>query len=65
MSEFWGEWMHVTLGLKVCMIIIWALCIYAGAYIDVLRQNIKWNKKHIALQADKIEELQKVKRYER
>lgn len=65
LSEFWEEWMHATLGLKVWALIIELLYICAGAYIDVLRQTIKWNKKQIIQLAGKNEYLERELRRER
>lgn len=65
LSEFWAEWMHVTLELKVWVLMIGLLYICAGAYIDVLRQTIKWNKKHIIQLSGKNENLERELRRER
>lgn len=64
LSEFWVEWMHVTLGLKVWMVIIYLLYIFMGAYVDVLHQTIKRNKKQIIKWFDKSEDLKQELRRE-
>lgn len=58
-SMYFDEWVKVPLGLRACMIIIWAIYIYLGTYIDVLNATVKAQNKHILWQAEKIETLGK------
>lgn len=58
-SMYFDKWVKVPLGLKVCMIMIWAIYIYLGTYTDVLIATVKAQNKHILWQAEKIETLEK------
>lgn len=60
---YFDEWAKASLGLKVCMIMIWAIYIYLGTYTDVLIATVKSQNKHILWQAKKIEALKKGQRH--
>ncbi|WP_270621852.1 hypothetical protein [Weissella viridescens] len=61
---YFDEWVKASLGLKVCMIMIWAIYIYLGTYTDVLIATVKSQNKHILWQAEKIEALKKEQRHD-